>query len=109
MNWLEGRLYDTSKLAVKDKYTLFCGSNYPLATVKNPDAPEGTLLLIKDSYSNALLPYLAQHYDTILVIDPRYNHMPLSMYLKDRQIDACLALYQTGNLVQDTNFVMIAR
>lgn len=108
VTWTEGRLYDTSKLGAKDKYALFCGANYPMATVTNPNT-EGTLLLIKDSYSNALLPFLAQHYGTIHVLDPRYSRMPLSMYLKDKQIDACLALYQTGNFTQDTSFALIAR
>lgn len=108
INWTEGKLYHTDKLAVKDKYTFFCGSNYPMATVTNPDA-EGTLLLIKDSYSNALLPFLAQHYGTIHLVDARYSRMPLSMYLQDKQIDACLALYQTGNFTQDTAFALICR
>ena len=30
------------------------------------------LLLIKDSFANSLLPFLARHY-RILAIDPRYN------------------------------------
>ena len=36
-------------------------------TQENPEAPRERLLLIKDSYAHALAPFLARHYDLVLV------------------------------------------
>ena len=63
-------LYDTSKLDTADKYAVFLGGNYAVASVtSSPDKP--TLLLFKDSFANAVVPFLALHFNIDLV-DPRY-------------------------------------
>ena len=63
--------YDFSKLDTADKYAIFLGGNYAHATVfSNPEKP--TLLLIKDSFANAVVPLLSLHFN-IELIDPRYS------------------------------------
>ena len=71
-------LYDTSFLSKKDKYSIFLGGNHGTLTVKSSaeqDRPH--LLLIKDSFANAVIPMLARHFD-ITVRDPRYDETPIS-------------------------------
>ena len=62
--------YDFSKLDTADKYAVFLGGNYAHATVASSvDKP--TVLLFKDSFANAVVPFLALHFN-IEIIDPRY-------------------------------------
>ncbi len=71
-------LYDHSFLTKKDKYSVFLGGNHGTLTVKSSaeqDRPH--LLLIKDSFANAVIPMLARHFD-ITVRDPRYDTSPIS-------------------------------
>ena len=42
-----------------------------------------TVLVIKDSYGCAFVPYLCEHYRTIIVADPRHVNFDLYDLLKD--------------------------
>lgn len=64
-------LYFTEKLYVKDKYGVFLGGNYASVTVEKEGERREKLLILKDSYANSLVPFLALHYDLEL-IDLRY-------------------------------------
>ena len=37
----------------------------------NPNVESGTLFVLKDSYGNAIVPFLAAHYNTIIMLDTR--------------------------------------
>lgn len=64
--------YEESALDGKDHYSYFLGGNTAhLTIVKDPQKPRPTLLVIKDSYANALIPFLARHFD-IEMLDLRY-------------------------------------
>lgn len=67
-------LYDETCLAddYVDKYATYLYSNHGLTYVENPNAEERTLLVLKDSYGNALVPFLSEHFSTIVMIDVRY-------------------------------------
>lgn len=62
--------YDFSKLNTSDKYAIFLGGNYAHATLTTSSS-KPTLLLFKDSFSNAVIPFLSLHFN-IDIIDPRY-------------------------------------
>ena len=54
-------------------YMCFAGGDNPLTVFRNPSAGNNqVLIIIKESYGNALLPYLVDHYKTIYEIDYRY-------------------------------------
>ncbi|MDK2866274.1 MAG: hypothetical protein PWP51_900 [Clostridiales bacterium] len=57
------------------KYKLFLGGDFGLAVIDNLDQPENgeTLMIIKDSYGNALTPYFVNHFKRIVVVDLRYT------------------------------------
>lgn len=66
-------LYDLSALTTKDKYNFFQGGNHGTVSVINScAASDKTLLLFKDSFANSLLPYLAEDYAKIVMVDERY-------------------------------------
>ena len=78
--------YDFSKLDTADKYAIFLGGNYAHADVaSSSDKP--TLLLFKDSFANAVIPFLALHFD-IDIIDPRYpSKSQLSEFYNNQSYD----------------------
>ena len=66
-------LYDPAALVTKNKYNYFQGGNHGTVTVTNPHAAsDKTLLLLKDSFANSLLPFLAKDYHKIVMLDERY-------------------------------------
>ncbi|MBO5898543.1 MAG: hypothetical protein J6R04_05995 [Clostridia bacterium] len=67
---IEG-LYDRDALATHDKYSVFLGGTNTHIRIRSTTATERpTLFLIKDSYAQSLSPFLARHFDLIL-LDPR--------------------------------------
>lgn len=67
-----GSMYYPDKLNEKDKYAYFLGNNKGVLQFDNASVEGGSLLVVKDSYANCLLPLLARHYSHITVVDPRY-------------------------------------
>ncbi|MBQ8849880.1 MAG: hypothetical protein IJ011_06100 [Clostridia bacterium] len=64
--------YFTEKLSTKDKYAVFLGGNYSELYIEKSGGEERErMLLIKDSYANAVSPFLALHFD-IELVDLRY-------------------------------------
>ncbi|MBR6006486.1 MAG: hypothetical protein IK064_02545 [Clostridia bacterium] len=72
---------DTACLAegVADKYAAYLYSNHGITRVENPNAEGGTLLVLKDSYGNAIVPFLAAHYKLIVMIDVRSLYYSMAM------------------------------
>ena len=105
---VEGSLYDYSKLEVKDKYSMFLGGNTPLAVIstQHTDAPK--VLVIRDSYSDSLAPFLTAHFSEIHLFDTRYNRMPISSYVEANGIDMVVVLFSTSNFVAEQSIFQIA-
>ncbi|MGN0968298.1 MAG: DHHW family protein, partial [Oscillospiraceae bacterium] len=79
---VEGELYDESFLDKKDKYSMFLGGNQPLCILRNENAAtDQKLLVIRDSYTDSLAPFLAQDFAEIHLIDLRYCKIPPSTYI----------------------------
>ncbi len=102
-------LYDESALAKRDKYALFLGGNQPYITIDTGLTEQGSLLLIKDSYANCLLPFLMQEFSRIDVLDLRFYKEKLSDYLKENPPDNILFCYNVAGFTADTNLFQINR
>ncbi len=100
---IEGGLYYPEKLEVKDKYAYFLGGNQPLCVIRNPDAAGGKLLVVRDSYSDSLAPFLAEEFQEVHLFDLRYNNMSLKKYVEENGIDQVLVLYSSNNFNTDQN------
>jgi hypothetical protein len=102
-----GKLYDTSKLEVKDKYSMFLGGNQPLCVIKNQQIESGKLLVIRDSYCDSLAPFLGLDYSEVHLWDLRYNRMSLKAYVEQNGITQVLVLYSNSNFATDANLPML--
>lgn len=97
-------LYIREYLEVKDKYSSFMGSNSPMMTVTSGDNPNGpSLLVFKDSYAHSLIPFLANHYSKITVLDLRYINAGYSMLVDVNDYDSVLFMYNAITFSEDTN------
>lgn len=104
-----GLLYDESFLEKKDKYSMYLGGNKPLAVVENPQAEGGKLLVIRDSYSDSLAPFLAQSYQEVHLFDVRYNLTSVKEYVEQNQIDQVLVIFSAANFASETNLFVMGR
>lgn len=103
-----GELYDESFLEKKDKYSMFLGGNQPLCVLRNENAAtDKKLLVIRDSYSDSLAPFLTQDYAEVHLFDLRYNKTPLPQYIADNGIDQALVLYSAANFTTDANLFLM--
>lgn len=99
-----GSLYNYDKLAVKDKYAFFMGGNQSLAVVENPGSDGPKLLILRDSYTDCLVPFLTPHFSEIHLVDMRYYRYSIPQYIREHGIDAAVVLYSASNFVTDSNF-----
>lgn len=99
--------YDMDALNERDKYKVFFGGNFPLVTIHVPQEDENndrSIVVFKDSYANSFVPFLAQHYSTIHMIDMRYFRMDVDQYLEKHHFDDMLMLYSVSTIAQDDIF-----
>ncbi|MBB6695540.1 hypothetical protein H7B90_29535 [Cohnella xylanilytica] len=73
-------------------YAVFLGGDYPWGAIETGTANGRRILVVKDSFGNALIPYLIPHYETIYYIDPRSYGGSLTGFLRDRDIQDVLFL-----------------
>ncbi|MGI6260429.1 MAG: DHHW family protein [Acutalibacteraceae bacterium] len=60
-------------------YMCFIHGDQPLEKIENLDNQNGkTLIIFKESYANAFVPFVCHDYQTTLVVDPRYFTQNLS-------------------------------
>ena len=99
----------TIELEEKDQYAFFMGGNQSLAVVRTEHTDAPKLLIVRDSYTDSLVPFLTAHFSEIHLVDPRYNKTPLSGYLAENEIDQVLVLYSAANFVSDTNLFVLSK
>lgn len=105
-----GDLYVESKLEEKDKYSHFMGGNNPLYIVRNPDAAtDKKLLVVRDSYSDSLAPFLSQTYAEIHLIDLRYYRTSVAMYAEMMGMDEIFVCYSIENFVKDVDTIFLSQ
>ena len=85
-NW--SIIMDVSGWKASTKYSTFAGADNPFAVFTNPDVTDGSVcVIVKESYGNALLPYLVDHYSTIYEIDYRYWNGNLIDFAAEKNAD----------------------
>lgn len=100
--------YEESYLTKKDKYSYFLDNNHAIIEIENNQLKKGMhLLIIKDSYANSVIPFLASHYQKITVIDPRYYNGSIKEYIKEQAIDEVLFIYNILTIDTDLGITSI--
>lgn len=99
-------LYSDEMLTGKDKYAYYLDGNHAIAEIKT-GSDGGRLAIIKDSYAHSIVPFLANHYSYIYLIDPRYYNGDVFEYLYENNIKDVLILYNHNTFVTDGNLSKI--
>ena len=105
----EGSLYVDSYLSEKDKYSSFLGGNQPLCVIETEHTDAPKLLLIRDSYSDSLAPFLSQNFSEIHLFDPRMNLNSIKTYAQENQIDQIVVLYSIPNFIESKDLFLLGR
>lgn len=72
-------------------YSIFLHGDYPMIKIQNKDSHTGNkLVVVKESYGNALIPFLIPHYDEIYVVDSRYYNNNLIQLVNEAEINEVL-------------------
>jgi hypothetical protein len=90
-------LYDFTALDKKDKYQIFLGGNHAFLSIEKKQLSRPRLLIIKDSFANAMLPFLAVDFD-LDVIDPRYSSAPVSKLIGAKKYDGIIFIFGADTL-----------
>lgn len=89
---------DVSDYGSSVKYGAFAGGDQPYNVVENPAITDGSAcLVIKDSYGNALIPFLVDHYQYLYWIDFRYYKGSMYDLVEEKGIKDVLVLQQIYN------------
>ena len=79
-----------------------------MCVLENPAITDGSKLLIRDSYSDSLVPFLAQCFSEVHLVDLRYYHASVADYMAEQGIDTAVVLYSVSNFITDRNLIYLA-
>lgn len=101
---------DASQYSTSLKYCAFIAGDNPYTVIRNKSIKDGSsCVVVKESFGNAFVPYLADHYETVYVIDYRYWEGDLCDFIKKKKsrevilinnISMTRNLYLIGKLAQ---------
>lgn len=103
---IEDTFYQMKYIEEKDKYSIFFGGNQAVLEISGGEKNNKTLLLIKDSFANCIIPFLAEDYEKIVVVDMRHLNVDLSVLLNKFKPTDVLVLYNTIQFMQDKEFAI---
>ena len=94
--------YNRDYLAKKDKYSAFLDGTHGVLTVtKDSGENRPTLLVLKDSFLNSMVPFLAQHYDLVVVNLSVGGVKPIAEYIAQYGCDGVLIVYNAENIMEN--------
>ena len=98
---------DASDYSAGLKYCAYIAGDNPYTVIRNKEIKEKTsCVVIKESYGNAFIPYLADHYRTVYVIDYRYWEGNVTNFIKKRKIKDVLLI---NNISMTRNSYLIGK
>ncbi len=88
--------------ASDSKYNCFAGSDNPLTVFQNKDVTDGSkCIVIKESFGNAMMPFIADHYQTVYEIDYRHWEGDLIAFAKKNGVKEVIFLNNMSMLRND--------
>lgn len=99
-------LFDPSYLKSSDEYSYFTGGNQAIIEITGGETNGKTLLVIKDSFANCMVPFLAEDYEKVIVVDLRQLNVGCQAILDSFRPTDVLILYNTAQFAQDSEFVL---
>jgi hypothetical protein len=95
-----GEVIDKKYVSLDQKYGVFLGGDFALGVIKTDAKTNRKIMVIKDSYGNAFIPFLTPHYSEIYVVDPRHYKESIVNLVNENKISEVLFL----NYILTTNF-----
>lgn len=96
--------YEERFLKKKDKYSLFFGGNHDFIEIRTENKEKRNILVIKDSYANCFIPFLAEDYAAIYVADFRYYKGDTEDIAEKYEIDDILVLYNVVHFAEEFRY-----
>ena len=82
---------DVTEWSASAKYSTFIGGDNPYTIIRNASVTEPkSCLVVKESYGNAFVPFVAADFSEVHVIDYRYWRGNVSSFAKENGIDVVL-------------------
>lgn len=89
------------------KYCAYIAGDNPMTVIKNKKITDGSsCVVIKESFGNVFVPYLADHYQNVYVIDYRYWDGDLSKFVKTRKISDVVLM---NNISMTRNVYLVSK
>lgn len=92
-------IFHEENLDRKDQYTYYLDGNHSIVEIETSNSQAPSLLVIADSYSHLMIPYLISDFSKIEVVDLRYYRNVISDH--SEEFDQILVLYSLENLSED--------
>lgn len=97
-------IYYEKALKKEDKYEYFMGGNFGVLKIHTGCTNGKTLLLIKDSFANCIVPFLTNNYENIVMVDPRYLGSSIMSTLTDiPKVDTMIVLFNEEKFMNNTD------
>ncbi len=82
----------TTNIESSNKYLAFITGDTPLLHINTQQKNGKKILVVKESYGNALVPFLVNNYEDIYVMDPRQINMSIPKFVNDNSIKEILCI-----------------
>lgn len=94
---------DVSDYGSGAKYSTFIGGDNPFTVIRNNDLHDGSsIAVVKESFGNAFVPFLAEHYETVYVIDYRSWNGDITDFAKENNLDDLLFINNISATTSET-------
>ena len=91
-----------------DRYQIFFSKNTKKIVIKTGNKTGKTLLVVKDSFANCFVPFLAESYDEIIMVDPRYTKAKIGTIFREyKEITDVLVLFNIEKFRKDTHLSVL--
>ena len=97
-------LYETEFLDTEAQYRVFTGGNQAVLEITGGIQNGKTLLLIKDSFANCMLPFLVEDFEKVIVVDLRQLNVGCDALVDMFAPTDVLVLYNSAQFVRDRDF-----
>ncbi|MBQ8511269.1 MAG: Ig-like domain-containing protein [Clostridia bacterium] len=103
--------YDSCIVDTNKTYVTFIAGDNPYTVINVPDNPQDkNVLVLKDSFGNAFVPFLCEHFGNIIVVDVRHSSFNIHDLLGDYGLSDIVFMnnVQAANSAQWANMYLAA-
>ncbi len=98
---------DATNYSTQLKYCAFIAGDNPFTVIRNKKLKNGSrCIVVKESYGNAFVPYLTDHYQTVYVVDYRYWKGSVSKLAQEKKVQDVIFI---NNISMTRNAYLIGK